>query len=139
MNRRWNIAQLWKLFSYISGRILKISFWNCDSSLLRMHFAPFCFYRSSRFSQKNRAFNSCFNSAQKSISTSKFQVYFVNSTTHKQNFKRLFCTLLLQRVLCIELWKLWTTKNSQLFHFKIWCGFLTVYFVREEQFLIKLI
>ena len=50
--QRWNIAQLWKLYLYISGGILKISFWNCVSSLLRMQYVSFYFYRSSRFSQK---------------------------------------------------------------------------------------
>ena len=48
MSRRWNITQLWKLFSYNSVRILKISFWNCVSSLLS---TSFYLYGSSRFSQ----------------------------------------------------------------------------------------
>ena len=35
---RQNIAYLWKLFSYITIRILKISFRNCVSSLLSTHY-----------------------------------------------------------------------------------------------------
>ena len=58
----WNIDQLWKFFSYFSGRILKISFWNYVSSLLSKHFTLFYFYRSIRFSQKF-------------ISRSKFQLW----------------------------------------------------------------
>ena len=41
----------WKLFSYISGGILKISFWNHVSWLLSTHFTSFKFYRSSWISQ----------------------------------------------------------------------------------------
>ena len=55
-SRRWNIAQLWKLFLYISGSSLEISFWNCVSSLLSTHFITSNFYRSSRFSQKTEPF-----------------------------------------------------------------------------------
>ena len=51
MCRHSNIAHLWKLFLYISWRILKVSFWNYVSSLLSTHFTPFYLYRSSRFSQ----------------------------------------------------------------------------------------
>ena len=39
----WNFAQLWKLFSYITIRILKISFKNCVSSLLSMNYNSFLF------------------------------------------------------------------------------------------------
>ena len=46
------IAQLWKLFSCIIIRILKISFWNCDFSLLsRYALYDFSFYRRIRFDQ----------------------------------------------------------------------------------------
>ena len=40
---RWNIAQLWKLFSYITIRNLKISYRNCASSSLCTHFRTFLF------------------------------------------------------------------------------------------------
>ena len=40
---RRNIAQFWKLFSYITIRILKISFRNCVSSLLITHYRTFIF------------------------------------------------------------------------------------------------
>jgi hypothetical protein len=40
---RRNIAQLWKLFSYITIRILKISFRNCVSSSLCKHYMTFLF------------------------------------------------------------------------------------------------
>ena len=40
---RQNIAQLWKLFSYITIMIFKISFRNCVSSLLSPHYRTFLF------------------------------------------------------------------------------------------------
>ena len=40
---RRNIAQLWKLFSYITIMILKISFRNSLSSLLSSHYMTFLF------------------------------------------------------------------------------------------------
>ena len=45
-HRFTNNGQLWKLFSYITIRILKISFRNCVSSLLSTHFSVkgFSFY-----------------------------------------------------------------------------------------------
>ena len=38
-----NIAQLWKLFSYIKIRILKIIFRNCVYSILSAHYKTFLF------------------------------------------------------------------------------------------------
>ena len=40
---RRNIAQLWKLFSYITIRILNLSSRNCVSSLLSTHYRTFLF------------------------------------------------------------------------------------------------
>ena len=54
---RWSIAQLWKLFLYITNRILKISFRNCVSSLLSTHYMAFLLQAHSIW-QKPRAFNS---------------------------------------------------------------------------------
>ena len=50
--RRWNIAQLWKLFFEHFREDLHILFWNCVSFLLSTHFVSFYFYRSSRFTPK---------------------------------------------------------------------------------------
>jgi hypothetical protein len=64
---RRNIAQLLKLFSYITIRILKISFRNCVSSLLSTHYRTF-FLQAHSIWPKSRAFNP----TQKLIGTTKF-------------------------------------------------------------------
>ena len=64
---RWNIVQLWKLFSYITIRIFKISFRNCVSSLISMHYKTFLL-QAHLIWLKPRAFNP----AQKSISSFQF-------------------------------------------------------------------
>ena len=61
---RQNIAQLWKLFSYITIRILKISFRNCVSSLQSTHYRAFLFIGPFDLTK-------AFNTAQKSIGTPK--------------------------------------------------------------------
>ena len=62
-----NIAQRWKLSSYITIKILKISFRNCVSSLLSTHYKTFPL-KANLIWPKPRAFNP----ALKSIETPKF-------------------------------------------------------------------
>ena len=62
---RWNIAQLWKLFSYITIRIMKIPLSNCVSSLLSTHYSVFPFTAPLDFANAHGAFDQ----AQKSIWT----------------------------------------------------------------------
>ena len=62
---RRNIAQLLKLFSYITIGSLKISFRNCVSTLLSTHCKTFVFTGPFDLTR-------AFNSAQKTIGTTKF-------------------------------------------------------------------
>ena len=70
---RRNIAQLWKLFSYLTIMILKISFRNCVSSLLSPHYKTFLFTGPFDLNKAQSLYN---NPAQKLIGTNSNTTHF---------------------------------------------------------------